>query len=281
MLPLIEGVCRGRGFTRYSQRIYRLALESQKLRDPAFMDKLRAAVAAFARTIYPEMAGGAPLFLDKTPRYSLICEDLVEILPESKMVILFRDPVDVARSIASTFGGQWNTLFRYDVDFVAGLSAMCRLARAAKPNVMVLRYEEAIADLHGTARRLSEFLGIEIDAAADLSAGRAKTDGLVSDPFAGLPTPKRTLSWGEAREISRLVGQISDEDLATMGYARPELGRKLGSLPSRPSLRDPASWVVKALYRLGMAYTIEALFDRVRAPDKRIAGSNDRRFGVE
>lgn len=281
MLPLIEAVCNGRGFARYSQRTYRLAIESQKRRDPAFRDKLRAGAAAFAGTFYRQMAGGAPLFVDKTPRYSVICEELVEILPDSKLVILFRDPVDVARSIANTFGGRWNTLFRYDVDFVAGIAAMCRLARAGKPNVIVLRYEDAIADRGATARRLSDFLGIELDPGADLSAGRAKTDGLVGDPFAGKPTPKRPLTWGEAREISRLLGQIPDEDLATMGYSRANLERKLRNLPSRPSWRDPVSWVVKVMYRLGMAYTVEALFDRIRPAAKRIAASNDRRFGVE
>jgi hypothetical protein len=281
MLPLIEAVCNGRGFSRYSQRTYRLAIASQKRRDPAFIDNLRAAAAAFAETFYREMAGGAPLFVDKTPRYSMICEELVEILPHSKMVILFRDPVDVARSIANTFGGRWNTLFRYDVDFVAGIAAMCRLARADKPNVMVFRYEDAIADRGGTTRRLSHFLGVELEVSEDLSAGRAKTDGMLGDPFAGKPTPKRPLTWGEAREISRLLGQISDEDLATMGYSRVELRQKLQSIPSHPSLRDPLSWVVKVMYRLGMAYVVEALFDRVRPSEKRIASSNDRRFGVE
>ena len=273
MLPLVEGILHGRGYATYGQGTYRLAMEEG---DPA---ALQAGARAFAQAYYDSQGGGAAWFLDKTPRYSLICEQLADLMPEAKVILLFRDPVDVARSLAVTFGGRWNTLFRYEVDFVQGIAKMCALSRQERNNVLAIRYEDARADPEATTRSIGQFLGLDLPPPGE--AGRVKIAGALGDPRKGAASPARPLTWGERREIGRFLDRITDGDLATMGYERAALEAKLNALPGRFSWRDLPTVIVRGMYKAGMAHAIERLFRRMGNAARQPASANPQRFGIE
>ena len=280
MLPLIEGVYRGLGFTRYNQGTYRLAKEAAAATDEKFNEALRKAVREFALHYYETAGDGARWFLDKTPRYSLICNDLHRLLPEARFVVLFRNPVDVARSLATTFGGRWNTLFRYEIDFAVGLPTICTLARERQDNVLVVRYEDALADSAATCARIGEFLQIEIDA-KNLALGREKSAGTLGDPNVKHENVKRDLTHGEKRQVKRFLCGISDADLATMDYSRAALEQQLAGLPAVRSLRDLGSAAAKPLYTSGWAYPFEKLSRRLGDNRRQPFERNPPGFGLE
>jgi hypothetical protein len=72
------------------------------------------------RRIYAKLANGATYFLDKTPRYSLILNEIQTMFPDAKSIILWRNPLAVSASIMSTWSnGKW-ILPRFYVDLYDG-----------------------------------------------------------------------------------------------------------------------------------------------------------------
>ena len=54
-------------------------------------------IRSFAQTIYGNVlnSSGKKYFLDKTPRYTMIVPELVELFPAARFVLLFRNPLAV------------------------------------------------------------------------------------------------------------------------------------------------------------------------------------------
>ena len=78
----------------------------------ALVERLYAKVSRKEQTTY---------FLDKTPRYHLVINEIYKLFPESKKIFLWRNPLSVMTSIMSTWGqGKWN-LHRYKIDLFQGL----------------------------------------------------------------------------------------------------------------------------------------------------------------
>ena len=66
---------------------------------------------AFALQLYEKSAGKkkAAYFLDKTPKYHFIVDDIMQLFPEGKMFFLWRNPLSVIASIMQTWGNDaWN-----------------------------------------------------------------------------------------------------------------------------------------------------------------------------
>jgi hypothetical protein len=65
-------------------------------------------VGTAARSLYNEAAAGAPFYLDKTPPYFLIVDEIVRALPEARIIVLWRNPLSVLASVVETVcGGRW------------------------------------------------------------------------------------------------------------------------------------------------------------------------------
>lgn len=281
MLPLIEGVLKGRGFTTYSQWTYRLALTSNSAASQRSAQALQESVRAFADRYYSILGEGARFYLDKTPRYSMICEELLDLVPDCRLIILSRSPAAAGRSLCTTFGGKWNTLFRYEIDFLRGFPAMARLASKNHPRVLTLRYEDLRSDENGATERVSDFLDLPLQESMDLERGRQKTKGIVGDPNASQSTGYRPLTAGEAGFLRKLVKKMPDRALGQFGYDRHSLLEEIDDYGSSLSWRDPASAIMRAMYKSGMAYAVESLFERMGDPSRRIAPPNDHAFGIE
>ncbi len=77
-----------------------------------YLDEVRRSTLA----LYELAAGDAGWFLDKTPRYHLVVDEIMALFPDARFVFLWRNPLAVAASMIDSFGrGHWN-LDRYEVD---------------------------------------------------------------------------------------------------------------------------------------------------------------------
>ena len=71
----------------------------------------------------------AKYFLDKTPKYHFIAEDIVHLFPEGKFIFLWRNPLSILSSIIETWGdGEWN-VFHFKVDLYDGLDHLIKQTR--------------------------------------------------------------------------------------------------------------------------------------------------------
>ena len=59
------------------------------------------------------------VFLDKTPRYYLIINELIEVFPEAKYILLIRNPLAVLGSIINSWTKEdWHKLSQYKIDLI-------------------------------------------------------------------------------------------------------------------------------------------------------------------
>ena len=226
---------------------------------------LRDRPKALALDLYAEAADeNARYFLDKTPAYSLICRQVMEMFPEGRFVWLTRNPLAVAASLMETFAdGKWY-LYRRFHELYLGLSELVACHEANHDAMLKLRYEDLLCSPEAEMARLFEYLDIpaeDVDwrqfAAVDLRGsmqdptGVKAYDALASEPLTkwrqSFDNPFRQ-SW--ARRYLRWIGR---ERLSLMGYDLDEMLAELDSIPVR--VRGMAGDALRHLYGLWRVYS--------------------------
>ena len=211
------------------------------------------AIHDLAITLYGKAAPGKRYFLDKTPRYHLVAEDLLRIFPEGRFVFLWRHPLAVAASLIDTFDeGSWN-LDRYSADFFRGLPQLIEASRGNPNRVVTVRYEGLVRDPVAEATRILRYLELPADDSIvsrfrDLEmknpefwdpTGTARYDTISADSLERwhqiMTNPLRKawcrqyLHWlGEER--IRLMGYRLDDLLAELDSIRPKADRLAADL---------------------------------------------------
>jgi Sulfotransferase family len=207
---------------------------------PHGVSSYERSVGEAARTIYEEAAAGAPFYLDKTPPYFLVIDEIVRTLPEARVVVLWRNPLAVLASVVETFcGGRWRPQ-DYPTSLFGGLTRLVDGVRRHGERIHTVRYEDLIDGGEEEWRRLTDFLGIEFDPTSLARFPAVKLDGAMGDPVGTraysqlerAPTEK----WREtiSNPVRRLWAQryldwIGDERLAVMGYDRERLLAELAA----------------------------------------------------
>jgi hypothetical protein len=217
-----------------------------------------AELRAFVERLYARAAGeGARYFVDKTPRYHLIAEELFGLFPDARFVFLWRNPLAVAASIVETWGGGRWIVDRYRLDLREGVENLVHAFEARRGRAISVRYEDLIGASDDAWRRLFEALDLSFDPGvltrfADIRlearmgdpTGARSYDKLSEEPLdkwrSTLRGPVRT-RW--ARGYLRWVGA---ERLAVMGYDQAELIGEIGG-PAPPP-RTLASDAARSVY---------------------------------
>jgi hypothetical protein len=195
-------------------------------------------VGAAALVIYEEAAGGAPFYLDKTPPYFLVIDEIVRALPNARIVVLWRNPLAVLASVVETFcDGRWRPQ-DYPTSLFGGLARMVAGSRRHADRIFTVRYEDLIGGGEAEWRRLAEFAGFAFDptalerfSAVSLRGAMGDSVGTKAyDELAQEPAEKwrQTISNPVRRAWARrYLDWIGEERLATMGYDRRLLQAQL------------------------------------------------------
>ena len=163
LLNLLHPVSRNKAYTEYSYPVLKKAIHHLYESLPKGKKTYFEATKAFALKIYEELPGEGNFLLEKTPRYHLIANELVETFPEAKFIFLWRNPLAIGSSILKTWGNnQWN-LHSYKVDLYDGLDNLIDLFKKKQSNFYGLNYEHLLVQPEEEMQNLSQFLGIEYD----------------------------------------------------------------------------------------------------------------------
>lgn len=200
----------------------------------------------FAIRLYRRAAGpDAHYFLDKTPHYSLIAEELLSLFPDGRFVFLWRDPLSVVSSLVETWPanrGQWNPA-AYREHLFVGLPRLVKAYGANRERSHAVRFEDLAGGDIGQWRSLMAYLGIEFDPETLEGFASVRLQGRLGDPtgvkrYASLtsePIEKwRATIHNPLRKqwCRRYLRFLGDERLAAMGYDRAELEAALDRQPS-------------------------------------------------
>ena len=231
----------------YDQKYTAWAIQDFTTSLPRGRDDYREAIADFARDLYGRAApDGAVYHLDKTPKYHLIVDDLLELFDDAKVILLWRNPLACVASMISTWGrngGRWN-LNHFRLDLYEGILNMLDVADRFPDRVIEVHYEHLVDHPAAAATTILEGLGIEADPTAFERFADVSLVGRVQDPNAAKPEFRQVRSdrvdeW--RRQLAnpvrrawcrRYLDWLGEERLARMGYSKSELEADLDGAPS-------------------------------------------------
>jgi hypothetical protein len=211
---------------------------------PSGIDGYERAVGAAARSIYDEAARGAPYFLDKTPPYFLVVDEIVRALPEARIVILWRNPLAVLASFVETFcGGRWRPQ-DYPTSLFGGLEKLVEGSRRHRDRIHTVRFEDLVGGDDGEWQRMTGFLGLDFDPTSLERFSSLRLEGAMGDKVgsgaysrleAGTTEKWRRTIDNPVRRLwaRRYLDWIGSERLAQMGYGLAELQAELDATETR------------------------------------------------
>ncbi len=187
-------------------------------------------------------------FIDKSPAYCLIAEDIMRVFPEGKFIFLWRNPLSIASSIIETWE-PWHPALHREYLFV-GLPRLAAAYAANRSRAYSVRFEDLVGGDERVWRPLMDYLGIEFEpdalrrfAEVDIAGrmgdqtGVRQYSALSSEPQekwkSTLANPLRR-AW--CRRYLRFLG---NERLALMGYDGERIVGELDSQPMSTSCLIP------------------------------------------
>jgi hypothetical protein len=231
-------------YAEYNHRVLVQAVEDFCAVLPGGRNDYVAEIRRFALRLYGKASpNGARYFLDKTPRYHLITDEIVTAFPDGKCLFLWRNPLAVVASIMETWaGGKWN-LYRFKVDLFDGIENLVRTYERHEDKVHAVRYEALITKPEETWDEVFRYLDLPFDRSALKLFGNVELGGRWGDhsgtqkyiEVSGDPLERwrQTLNnpvrkaW--CRRYLRWIGR---DRLAVMGYDLDGLIADLDSLPT-------------------------------------------------
>jgi|GEM_PF-5539480 len=167
------------------------------------------AVRAYALTLYNKalLWSRKTYFLDMTPRYYMVYDDLRKVFPRARFIIFVRNPFGVlASNLRTLVGLDPDKLKNRKEDLLLAPQRLSEAAQAGDPNVSVVRYEEMIAEPSAAMEWIYGFLGL-----------RAPEDLDARDLHAGEPGRKSV----RARSVEAPAESAKLEDAKRMPLVEP------------------------------------------------------------
>lgn len=237
----------------YSHQLAHAALNDFLRELPNGRRDYLAAIGAVMNELYQKAAKGGRVryFLDKTPRYALIANEIFEIFPDGKFIVLWRNPLAIIASMIETWGrGRWN-VSAYEVDLFDGLANLIDSYQSHSEKLLAIQYESFLQSPEIELSRISEYLSVKLDAELLKRFQQVQFAGAMGDPtgiknyrevdVAPLEKWKATIN-NPLRKAwcRRYLRWLGEERLKIMGYGFNELSRDLDSaeISSRHLLSD-------------------------------------------
>ena len=143
-----------------------------------------SAAAQFLTSLYESKCNhNECYFLDKTPRYYMILDELLKIFPEAKFIVLTRNPLDVIASSIDTWGkkGCWNT-YAMKLDLTEGIRRITNFLHE-NDNLLHISYQDLTSSLLEQVLKIEKYLGVNLDLNAIQNIGDIQIGGALGDPI--------------------------------------------------------------------------------------------------
>lgn len=245
---------------------------------PGGMDTYRAAIARFATDLYSQASQpGARYFLDKTPRYHLIANELLGAFPQSRVIFLWRNPLAVAASMISTWGGGRWTIHRHRIDLYDGLSSLIRAYDTHQGRAIAVNYESLVCGSQDGWKAIFRHLGLPYQPESLQRFAEIHLPGRLGDPTGVRRytevSPEPLTKWRKVmaspvrkRWCQSYLDWLGTTRLAAMGYDKRKLEDDLEHGPSdrAKTVRDLAWVVYGKLATTSKPWIVQERYLRVR-----------------
>ena len=244
LLPFLYTLKQNRSFADYAQFSTVNAIQDLYNQFPNGVDDYLYELSNFVLRLYAKAAYEKEYkyFLDKTPRYHLVVDEIIRMFPDGKFIFLWRNPLAIIASIIESFGkGKW-FIYRYNVDLFRGAENLTKAFQNYSNQVHSLRYEDILInpelelvrlfkylEIDPQFERLSEFHQIKFSGRFGDATGVKNYQTISIDP---LDKWKRILTNPVRRRWCRnYLEWLGDERLTLMGYDKNGLNSELNTIP--------------------------------------------------
>lgn len=230
-------------YSEYAHNITSTAINDFCLELPKGKTDYLDSIRKFSLDLYQKASiGNSKYFLDKTPRYHLIIDDIFKLFPDSKKIILWRHPLSVAASIMETWAkGKWN-LYGYKIDLFRGINNLTAAYEKHQSDTFSCRYEDVIDQPASTLKDLFYYLDLSFDSDVMLNFSHIELKGRYGDRAgiekyktisnASLDQWKATMNNPIRKRWSLMyLNWIGNDRLNLMGYNLNELRQELKTIP--------------------------------------------------
>jgi len=244
LLPYLYTLKKQGVYTEYGHYLLTDALQDFCAEMPNGVDDYLFEMRTFMMNLYSKASEkDTRYFLDKTPRYHLIAEDVMRLFPDAKFILLQRNPLAIIASIIETWGGKkWN-LFRYKVDLYDGMRNLVNLHARFSDQLIILKYEALISNPEIEISRICDALNIEYNSSLIDSFSNVKLKGRSGDPtgqkkynsLSDEPVEKwKSVINNPWRKwwCRRYLNWLGDKRLESIGYSLDELLSELNAVPT-------------------------------------------------
>lgn len=196
------------------------------------------AIRAFALDIYQNLSHeGAIYFIDKTPRYHLVVDKIIQTFPDGKFIFLWRHPLAIAASIMtmSNHKGTWKDIYRYGIDLYDGFENLYSSSMKHHDKSITITYEQLVNNPQAILDNIANYLDIDFPAnTIENSFTRTQFKGRLGDK-SGYSTYKlvssdsidkwKTVMRSPLRKIwcKRYLSWIGEDRLHQIGYNYDEI----------------------------------------------------------
>ena len=209
------------------------------------------AVRAFAQSLYSsaKRKAGASRFIDKTPRYVMILDDLRRWFPRARYVFLVRNPLSVLSSVVNTqIQHDISTLEAFSKELLIGPGAILDAVDAMGDDAVVVSYEDFVTNPENELERICNRIDLEFDPAMLDYSKNPEIKGVMKDRTGvqqhDRPVGDRQHGWrrmlGNAQQLEFARGYLAalgPDIVERLGYNFDELNDAVreASERNRPS----------------------------------------------
>jgi hypothetical protein len=243
LLPYVYAAREGGSLAEYGEvapsRAIRQFIRGLSDGEEGYRDELRRFVLGL---YWRASEGRGRYFLDKTPRYHFIVEDLFRLFPDGKFVFLWRNPLAIVASIVETWGGGRWKVERWHRDLFDGAVRLLDAYERHSDASHAIRYEDLVTDPDSTLRSVFDYLDLSFEPSRLASLASVKLSGRMGDRTGsvryGAISTDPLDAWRATvmnpvrkRWLRGYLRWIGDRRLSTMGYDLAELTRELDAVP--------------------------------------------------
>jgi len=249
MLPLVYMTREGGTVTEYDHSLSQCAINDFINFLPGGKNTFKEHLNKFVTNLYASSCTNQEsYFLDKTPRYYLIINELAELFPEAKFIFLTRNPAQVVSSIISSFSNNnLRNLHWYQVDLQKGIERIAQGMGNLSERKIHVTYEKLIHNPETELNKILSFLELEWSSDIKDDNTLLNLSGSLGDKFGdhrfeaienqSLDKWKHTFSeWARKKYLIRFIQSIDPIILSDYGYGKEELISEVRTLPSRLTL---------------------------------------------
>lgn len=208
---------------------------------PNGAEDYRTAIREFILGLYGQAAEeGDTHFLDKSPPYCLVAEEIIRLFPEGKFIFLWRNMLSVTASMIETWG-PWRPNFMSS-DLFLGLPRQIEAYEANRERSHAVRFEDLVGGNEAVWRALMDYLEIPFEPDSLTRFAEVELAGRMGDPtgrkrYSALSAEpqgkwRKTLANPVRRAwCRRYLQYLGPGRLASMGYDLDEMLRELDAQP--------------------------------------------------